>query len=401
MAFIELIERGDGRRTYPAIRHRPAVSRWPARRDRPMRRAAVRARHACAAARSLRRATARSPTATCCSSAISGRRAVALRGPTPALLPRPRAARSARRRSSRMRRRRAATSHAAARPRSRDAEIFDDRRGGAARCFFARRSTRSASPEPFSNALDCDRRPPRSTPTQRQRAARTRRSARARPGSPATRRLARPPVRVEPRPPPAPRELVQRRRASCSRPAPSRSRRASAPVLLRPEEDHRASGEADVVPPAAGGHDEVDEQLGAADELAVAHLELERLAAVRARATRSRPSACSAAGMPSASQAQFANHERPPASTRCGVSTAENGFSIRISVPSGCEDERVRVVQPPVGVRDLVGVELERRGGLRGASRAFRRAQRRRRRGCEYAGRARPPGEYLPLKERR
>ena len=47
------------------------------------------------------------------------------------------------------------------------------------------------------------------------------------------------------------------------------------------------------------------------------------------------PSACSAAGIPSASQAQFANHERLAASTRCGVSTVENGFSIRISVVPG------------------------------------------------------------------
>ena len=47
------------------------------------------------------------------------------------------------------------------------------------------------------------------------------------------------------------------------------------------------------------------------------------------------PSVCSAAGIPSASHAQFANQERPPASTLCGVFTAENGFSIRIAAPSG------------------------------------------------------------------
>ncbi len=79
----------------------------------------------------------------------------------------------------------------------------------------------------------------------------------------------------------------------------------------------------------------MDEQVGAVDELPVANLELERLAAVRARGADTTPSVCSAAGIPSASQAQFANQERPPASTRCGVSTAENGFSIRISVVPG------------------------------------------------------------------
>src|SRR6266576_3858096 len=35
------------------------------------------------------------------------------------------------------------------------------------------------------------------------------------------------------------------------------------------------------------------------------------------------PSTCRAAGMPKASQAQFPYHERPPASTRCGVRPAE------------------------------------------------------------------------------
>ena len=76
------------------------------------------------------------------------------------------------------------------------------------------------------------------------------------------------------------------------------------------------------------------EQLGAPDELAVADLELER-SPQSGQADSIAPSACSAAGIPSASQAQFANQERRPASTRCGVSTAENGFSIRISVPPG------------------------------------------------------------------
>ena len=38
--------------------------------------------------------------------------------------------------------------------------------------------------------------------------------------------------------------------------------------------------------------------------------------------------------MPKASHAQFPYHERPPASTRYGVGTAENGFAIRISSPS-------------------------------------------------------------------
>ena len=78
----------------------------------------------------------------------------------------------------------------------------------------------------------------------------------------------------------------------------------------------------------------MDEQLGAADEPAVPDLELERLAAVRALGS-TEPSPCRAAGIPSASHAQLANHERPPAPTRCGVSTAENGFSIRISFVPG------------------------------------------------------------------
>ena len=67
--------------------------------------------------------------------------------------------------------------------------------------------------------------------------------------------------------------------------------------------------------------DEVDEQLGAADELTVAHLELEPLAAVGAGGLDA-PSSCSAAGIPSASHAQFAYQCRPPECTRCGVSTA-------------------------------------------------------------------------------
>ena len=42
-------------------------------------------------------------------------------------------------------------------------------------------------------------------------------------------------------------------------------------MLLRPEEDHRASGEADVVPPATGGYDEVDEELGTAEVTLASH----------------------------------------------------------------------------------------------------------------------------------
>jgi hypothetical protein len=106
-------------------------------------------------------------------------------------------------------------------------------------------------------------------------------------------------------------------------------------VLLRPEEDHRASGEGDVVPPAPRGDDEVDEQLGAADELAVADLELERLAAVRA-ARDDGAVGVERAGDPERVPGAVREPDRPSAWTRCGVSTAENGFSIRISVVPGC-----------------------------------------------------------------
>jgi inner membrane transporter RhtA len=87
---------------------------------------------------------------------------------------------------------------------------------------------------------------------------------------------------IEPAPPPAAGELVQGRGAHARPGLPAVRVEPAREVLLRPEEDHRASGERDVVPPAARRNDEVDEQVAPFHQLAVANLELERLAAVRA-----------------------------------------------------------------------------------------------------------------------
>src|SRR6185436_3204994 len=50
-----------------------------------------------------------------------------------------------------------------------------------------------------------------------------------------------------------------------------------------------------------------------------------------AQAVSMRPSTPSAAQTPKASQAQFANHERPSAWTLNAVGTAENGLAIRMA----------------------------------------------------------------------
>ena len=59
------------------------------------------------------------------------------------------------------------------------------------------------------------------------------------------------------------------------------------------------------------------------------------------------PSTSNAARIPNESQAQLANHERPAASTRYGVGTAENGIHHADLGAVGLEHEHVRLVQPP------------------------------------------------------
>src|SRR5438045_1203553 len=96
--------------------------------------------------------------------------------------------------------------------------------------------------------------------------------------------LARPgaPARVETVAPPGERELPQLRRGE-SLPGRMAGRLEPARhVLLRPEELHRASGEADVVPPAPGGDNDVEDELDRR-RAAGADVHLDRLAAVRAR----------------------------------------------------------------------------------------------------------------------
>ena len=124
-------------------------------------------------------------------------------------------------------------------------------------------------------------------------------------------------------------------------------------VLLRPEEDHRASGEADVVPPAACGNENVAQEVGAPDELAVTYDELERIPAARAlrrdlpvrverarnpeRVPAARPGPDPAAGSNSVRRRREAERVRHPDVRRAGE-----------------QDERMRVVETPVRVRDLV-----------------------------------------------
>ncbi len=73
----------------------------------------------------------------------------------------------------------------------------------------------------------------------------------------------------------------------------------------------------------------MDEQLGAANEIAIHHLELERLGTVGT--ARLDPAVRVQRGRnPERVPGAVPNQERPPHSTRCGVSTAENGFSILI-----------------------------------------------------------------------
>jgi hypothetical protein len=87
------------------------------------------------------------------------------------------------------------------------------------------------------------------------------------------------PLRRQPVDPPRVGELAERRhRDRCP---PGASSEPSIDVLLRPEEIHGASGEDDVVPPAAGGHEAVEEQALFVQAL-VPNLEGDRLTAVGA-----------------------------------------------------------------------------------------------------------------------
>src|SRR5919106_3247410 len=91
-----------------------------------------------------------------------------------------------------------------------------------------------------------------------------------------------PPTRIEASPPPEARELVQLRRAEGGARVPAVRGEPALEVPLRPEEDRRASGEADVVPPPPRRNEEVHEQIRALDELAVLDAQRQRLPAARA-----------------------------------------------------------------------------------------------------------------------
>ena len=126
--------------------------------------------------------------------------------------------------------------------------------------------------------------------------------------------------------PPGDRELGERRHGDRrARLAPCEP---ALDVLFRPEEVHRPSGEDDVVPPARG-RDEAVEDEALVVGTSVADLDLDRARRSRGSSSRSARRCWSAAQMPNASHAQFAYHRRPSASTTCGVGTPENGFAIR------------------------------------------------------------------------
>ena len=120
----------------------------------------------------------------------------------------------------------------------------------------------------------------------------------------------------------------------------------------------------DVVPPGPRGDDEVDEQLGTADENAVTDLELERLAAVGAR--RADPAVGVQRGRDS-ERIPGAVRE-PRASARLDPVRRLDGGE-RVQHPDlgrpGLEHERVGVVQAPVGVRDVTLVQSQLRRGRR------------------------------------
>ena len=164
-------------------------------------------------------------------------------------------------------------------------------------------------------------------------------------------------------------------------------------MLLRPEEDHRASGEGDVVPPAPGRDDEVDEQVGAANELAVAYLELERLTAVGALGPHG--AVCVQRGG-DPKRVPGAVREPGPSAGLDPVRCLDGGEGVQHPDlgRARLEHERVAVVQASVGGCHLVLLQLERRRRLCGRARRACRRRRRRRGGCEYAGRSRPCGEY-------
>ena len=123
-------------------------------------------------------------------------------------------------------------------------------------------------------------------------------------------------------------------------------------VLLRPEEDHRASREADVVPPPARGHENVAQEVGAPDELAVAYDEFE--ISQHAHSVATSPSACSAPGIPSASQQQ-----RPGPRAATGTNAmGRRREAERIRHPDVVRarvHERMRVVETPIRGRSRLG----------------------------------------------
>ena len=87
------------------------------------------------------------------------------------------------------------------------------------------------------------------------------------------------PARIESRPPPCSRELVHLRRKDGRARLPTVGLEPAVQMLLRPEEDHRASSEADVVPPPARRDEDVTEEVSSHDHNRIADRELEAVAA--------------------------------------------------------------------------------------------------------------------------
>ncbi len=105
-------------------------------------------------------------------------------------------------------------------------------------------------------------------------------------------------------------------------------------VLLRPEEQHRCSGVADVVPPARRRHREVTDIVFRGIDRVSGHTEVQRCVAVWTPRLDLGGEA-SIAAIPSESQMQLPKYRFPAACTRNGVSTADSGFNIQRFVVPG------------------------------------------------------------------
>ena len=112
--------------------------------------------------------------------------------------------------------------------------------------------------------------------------------------------------------------------------------RAPAPRLhqfFRPEEEHGASGEDQVLPPVRRRHLAVEEPLAG---LRPPEPTCSRSGAPDCPQLEcTTASWCRAAGMPNASQAQLAKYVRCPSSTACCVGTPEKGGRHSYGLPSG------------------------------------------------------------------